>query len=121
MIDRLPAIGIRIDDHTISGLGDSLALRQLRRQPRHLTDDQRILHIGERRDVRARNDDDVRRRLRIDVAEGDALRRLRDELRGNLAADDAAEEAVVRHALARWRRTAPRARCPATRSPPYRS
>ena len=56
----------------------------------------------------ARNDHDVRRRLRIDVAKRDAFRRLRDELRGNLAADDAAEEAVVRHARAPRRDSAAR-------------
>ena len=54
-----------------------------------------FVEIVERRDVRARNDQHVRRRLRIDVVEGDGDVVLEHFLRRDLAGDDAAEEAPV--------------------------
>jgi hypothetical protein len=45
-------------------------------------------------DVRARDDEDVRRGLRVDVAEGDGPLVLVDERGGNLARDDFAKETV---------------------------
>ena len=50
--------------------------------------------IVQRGDVPARDDQDMQRRLRVDVLERHQLIVLMDELAGNLAADDLAEEAV---------------------------
>ena len=53
-----------------------------------------VLEVGERRDMGARHDEHVERRRRTQVVEGDGTVILVDELRGNVAAHDAAEDAV---------------------------
>ncbi len=50
--------------------------------------------VVERGDVASRDDEDVRRRLRVDVVEGDRVGVFEDFLRGDLAVGDAAEQAV---------------------------
>src|SRR6185437_856521 len=45
----------------------------------------------------ARNDQDVGRRLRVDVAKGDAVLVLEDQLRRYLAAYDSTEQTIVSH------------------------
>src|SRR5262245_34934758 len=55
--------------------------------------------MAQRRDVLARNDEDVRWRLRVDVSKGHDLRRLIDELHGDFLLGDFAEQTFVSHRL----------------------
>jgi hypothetical protein len=95
--DRLPSVSVGVHDQPIAGIGDALALRELRGQLRHLANDCRIRHHARGRNVLAWNHEDVHRRLRIDVPERHALIRLGDERRRDLLASNAAEEARVGH------------------------
>ncbi len=47
--------------------------------------------------VERRHDEDVRRSLRIEVAEGDCVLAARDLVRRDLLADDLAEDAIIAH------------------------
>ena len=53
--------------------------------------------MSERRPMLARDYEHVHRRLWIDVAKGEGVFVLGNELRGNLLSHDSAEEAVVSH------------------------
>ena len=54
-----------------------------------------VVEDVERRDVLSRHDEHMRRRLRVDIAEGDGAVVLLDQLRWDLAVDDLAEQAVA--------------------------
>src|SRR6516225_8768986 len=96
----LPRPGVRVRDETIPLRDDALLARDLRREEREAADHRRILRRIERRDVLARDHEDMRRRLRRDIAERDEPCVLGDDRGGDLLARDAAEEAVVRHGRA---------------------
>src|SRR6266511_943447 len=74
--------------------------RELRRDAEQLPRERVVLRgeVVERRDVLARDDEQVHRRLRVDVLESHDVRVLMDELRGDLPLDDLAEQAV-RHVV----------------------
>ena len=93
----MPRVRIRVDDETITAVSNTLALREIGGEPRELSHDARIARILHRRNVLTRNDENVDRRLRIDVPERDAIIRLGDDLRRNLFAHDAAEQAILGH------------------------
>ncbi|MNY53708.1 hypothetical protein D3C86_1894880 [compost metagenome] len=59
--------------------------------------------VRDRGDVLLRDHEDVDRRLGVDVAEGDGVIVLVDDLRRDLAGDDLAEETIghLRHSLLR--------------------
>jgi len=95
--DGLAGVGIGIDHRAITSLRDSLPLRKLRRQGREPAHDGRIGELVERRDVLAWNDKDVNRCLGIDVAKGDAVVGLGDDLGRDLLAYDPAEQTGIRH------------------------
>jgi len=50
--------------------------------------------FAQRREVLARHDEHMHRRLRMEVAEGDVVLALGNEFRAELAARDAAEDAI---------------------------
>jgi len=95
--DRLPRRFAVIDDQPIAIRIHLQVPRDLRRTHHRHPDDVRLVlvEVVERRNVRARNDQHVRRRLRIDVVEGDGDVVFEHFLRRDFAADDAAEEATV--------------------------
>src|SRR5215216_2252873 len=92
--DRLPGIPVRVHDGAIAGLSDPLSMCDVRGNQRQPAYEFRIAGIVERRDMVARNDHDMDGRLGIDVAEGDAVLRLRHDGRGNLLSHDPAKETI---------------------------
>src|SRR5688500_7476330 len=101
----LSSVRVRVDHRAIPAVADTLLLRDFGGKYRHSPHNVRIAELVERRHVLSGDDEHVRRRLRIDVAEGDTVVGLRDDLRRDLVADDATEKAVVSHACSpRWRR-----------------
>ena len=95
--DRLTGAAIGVEHGSIAFLGVSLFLCDRGRRSLHRSH-QRIVMSGEivqRRDVAARNDQNVKRRLRIDIPDGDELVILMDEAAGDLPSDDLAEEAIA--------------------------
>jgi len=86
-----------VDDHAVAVRREFQVARDLRGAQQHVSDDRVVLigHLVERRDVFARNDEDVRRRLRVDVVERDDLVVFVHFFCRDLARRDAAEEAAV--------------------------
>src|SRR5579871_3997238 len=76
--------------------------------------------LRRRRDVLARDDEDVHRRLRVDVAERDDVVVLVHLGRGQVAGGDRAEEAVAHGCSRVARTTSPSTPAPRTRSTPPR-
>lgn len=96
MKDRLSRVGSAVGQHPISRFDDPLLSRNPSRREEEID---RQLPVGrcqivEGRDVAARDDEDVRRRVRVNVSEGNHGVGFGDELRAKLAAHDAAEDAV---------------------------
>src|SRR6476660_1237895 len=96
--DRLSRTGARVHDGAIAG-GDPLRSGNLRGGEHEPAHHRGIRRLVERSDVLLRDHEDVRRRLRIDVAEGDRVLVLADDLRRDLPAHDAAEQAGVGHVV----------------------
>ncbi len=96
--DGLTSIGVRVDHCAIPTVGNTLLLRDFGGEDGHSPDDLWVAKLVERWHVLAGDDQNMRGRLRIDVAEGNAVIGLRDDLRGNLVADDATEETIFSHA-----------------------
>src|SRR5437016_12608453 len=95
--DRLPgglavvgddAVAVALEVEVAGDLGDAMQGH---------ADDGRLALVErvERGDVPPRDDEDVRRRLWVDVVEGDGDVVLEDFRRGDLAGGDAGEEAAV--------------------------
>lgn len=110
---RLPGVGIGVDDRAISARGDALPAGQVSRYQDETAEQRRVGGVVERVDVRPRDDEEVYRRLRIDVTKRDAVVRLGDQRRRNLFPHDTAEEALIGHTspestLDTPRRTRPR-------------
>ena len=90
-----------IDHHAVALVCQLQLARELRRAQQHGADDRgfRVIHRIERSDMFSRNDQDMRRRLRVDVVEGDDFVVFIDFLRGDFARRDPAEKtAIVTHA-----------------------
>jgi len=92
----LARLAIAVEDRSISALAESLVGRQLSGASQHPADQRVIVptEIVGGRDVLSGNDEQVHRRLRIDVAERDEIVVFVHNRRRNLAGDDAAEQAV---------------------------
>ena len=102
----LPGVGVRVDHGAVARFGDPLALRDLGRERARAARRSAASFASLSVATCSRGTiEHMQGRLRIDVAERDALRRLRDELRRDLAAHDAAEQTVVSHRTAPWLRT----------------
>ena len=96
MKDSLPGLGVAIEDRSISAIGDAVLGCQSRGSPHHLSNDAIVTmcQVVHARDVAPGHDQDVHRRLRIDVLEGDeAIVRI-DDIPGNLTSNDSAKEAI---------------------------
>ena len=95
MKDRLSRAGADVEDRAVSLLDVALA-RDLRGGEMAAADDLGVRGLGffQSRKMFLGNDEHVRGRLRTDVFEGEHMLVFVNFLRGNLAADDAAEKAV---------------------------
>jgi hypothetical protein len=90
----VPAI---VDDHAIAGLIKAFLLRKCLRHKEQVSNQLPVIlpdavNIGE---VFFRHDEDMDRRLRIEVLEGNSKLILVDHFRGDLLFDDPAEDAVL--------------------------
>lgn len=95
MIHRLPAVVAGVDDHAVA-LAEALVASDLRCSPEKVAEQGGVMcaSFGEGDDVLARRDEDVHRRLRIDVGEGIALLVFIDRGGRNTSLDDFAEKAT---------------------------
>src|SRR5256714_2033565 len=120
--DGLTRARARVDDGAVARFGVPLLGCYARGHAQEVSEHClfALARFVERGDVRARDDERVRRGLRVDVAEGQRLLVLVNLLRGNLARDDLAKDTVVscRHNISaadlsegeNARRAAPRVR-----------
>src|SRR5215208_6478571 len=99
--DCLPRISIRIHHRSVARIRNTFSLGDLRGEERQATDQLGVAHLVERFNVLARNDDDVGRRLWIDVVEGHAMIGLGDQFRGDFLPNDSAEKTFIGHASPR--------------------
>src|SRR2546423_3182695 len=95
--DGLPRARACVDDGAVARFGVPLFGCYARGHAQEVSEHRlfALARFVERSDVRARDDERVRRGLRVDVAEGQRLLVLVDLRRGNLARGDLAEDTVV--------------------------
>src|SRR4051812_13532254 len=98
VVHRLPSVGAGIDHRAVAP-GDAFGRGDLRGGEHDLSYQRWIAGLVERRDVYTGDDENVRRRLRVDVAEGDGMLVLPYDPGGNLAANNPAEEAGIGHVV----------------------
>jgi len=94
--DGLTGLGAGVEDDPVTGLGHALGRRDLPDCVDHLAE-QRGVRGGERRHVgvmRLGYDQDMRRGLRVDVAEGQDPVRFKHLGGGDFARHDGAEQAI---------------------------
>src|SRR6266545_4880502 len=92
---RLPAVGVRVHHHAITSHRDPFLVRQLAREAQHFPEELRVFGLVERGDVRRRDDQQVRRRLRVQVREGEQPIPPLHDLRRHLPRRDLAEDAAA--------------------------
>src|SRR5689334_15605495 len=95
MIYRLTTVSPGVDHRSIAGLSDSFLSRESSGETHHPAEQIGIDHIVQRRDVFFGDDQNVRRSLGSDVAEGDDFLVVHDRLRRYFAAHDLAENAIL--------------------------
>jgi hypothetical protein len=94
--DRLPGLGVAIEDRAIAAIGKPVVFRDGGRATDHFPDQPivGVPQIVQRRDVPSRDDEDVHRRLWVDVLEGDEMLVLMDDRCRDFPFDDLAEQAI---------------------------
>ena len=97
MPDGLAGAGAVVDDD--SKILQTLLLRDLTRDPVEMTDDFFVMfgHIGESVDMHLRDDQDMSRRLWIDVVKRDTQAIPMDDLGWSVLGGDSTKEAVLGH------------------------
>src|SRR5690606_24534015 len=104
--DRLPPVGTGVGHQPVAPLVEAEVGRDLGREGQQLAEYRLTvgaLGVPGRREVAGRDDEDVGRGLGREVVEGHRVGAAPDDLRGNLARDDLAEDAVNGHeSLAVW-------------------
>src|SRR5712664_4639691 len=93
--DGLASIGVRIHHHPIPFGPDPGFLRDIPRERQQLAEPRRVLRVVQRADVGRGNHQEVRRRLRVHVLEGQHAVTPLDDGRRDLAARDLAEYAAA--------------------------
>lgn len=98
VIDRLAAVRSAVDHGAVAARQFEF-LGELRGDDEQVADEFGIVRfeVGEGDDLPFGNHQQVRGRLRIDVAEGDAAVVLVDDVGGDLAIDDSLEDGFVGH------------------------
>src|SRR5215218_3622491 len=96
MGNRLPGVGSVIGDDPVTALMQPVLGGDARRQCQRVRRDVPIIatDFSQRREMASWDDEHVDRRLRVEVAKGDIVLALGDKLRTELAARDAAEDAI---------------------------
>ena len=96
MRDSLSGVRSVIRDDPVAAVMEPVLGGHTRRQRQRVRRDVPIAatDVAQGRDVLSRHDEDMDRRLRVEVVEGDVVLALGDELRSKLAARDAAEDAI---------------------------
>jgi len=96
MKDGLASIWTGVCQHTIAGFADAFALSNLDGKLEELSSQGPIIRaeLVERPDMAARNNEDVCRRLGMDVAKRYSIVRLGNELRSELSPDNFAKNAI---------------------------
>jgi hypothetical protein len=96
MVDALPSLSSRIRDDAEAPVRDAVALRELSRNFEQSPEKRAILggELSRGRDVTARDEQDVRRCTRRDVAERDEFVVTMNDVGWNVSGCDAAEQAV---------------------------
>jgi hypothetical protein len=96
MEDVLPGIAGRIEDDPVAGLGDALLAGRPASRKEKLPEEALRAFGGliERSEVGLGDDENVDRRLRPEVVEGEDALGLEEDFRRDLPADDAAEDAA---------------------------
>ena len=74
MKDGLPAVSVRVDDRAVTGFGEFVFAGDFRRHQMKIAErfEVFVFRLVERFDMLARNDQNVRRGLRVQVFESDA-------------------------------------------------
>ena len=96
MGDGLSGVGTVIGDDPVAALIEPVLGGDARCQRQRVRSDMPVAatDVAQGREVLSRHDEHVHRRLRMEVAEGDVVLALGDELRAKLAPRDAAEDAI---------------------------
>jgi hypothetical protein len=96
MRDRLSGVRPVICDDPVAAVMEPVLAGDTRCQSQRVRGDVPVAatDVAQGREVLARHDEDVDRRLRVQVVEGDVVLALSDELRTKLAARDATEDAI---------------------------
>ena len=96
MRDGLTGVRSVIGDDPIASIIEPVLAGDARRQRQRVRRDVPVIDadIAQGREVLSRHDEHVDRRLRVQVAKGDVMFALRDELRGKLTVRNAAEDAI---------------------------
>ena len=94
----LPAVAVRVYHNAISCFGETLVPGDLRRGQKKVPERFPVRNLGfiQRFDMPARHDQDMRRRLRAYVVEGNALAVLEHLVRRNTSLNHFAENTVFR-------------------------
>ncbi len=94
--DVLTGVAGRVEDDPVARLGDALFAGRPARREEELPEEvlRAVGNVVERGEVGLGDDQDVDRRLRPDVVEGEDALGLEEDLGRDLPADDAAEDAV---------------------------
>jgi formamidopyrimidine-DNA glycosylase len=106
---RLTGIRAIVGDHPVAAVVQPPLLRHSRSQRQRVGGDVLIFrpNLAQRREMPPRDDENMHRSLRLQIAERDIVLALGDELRPELAPRDAAENAIGRlgigHPLPRWK------------------
>ena len=84
---RLPPVGVAVHDEAKAGISDAVRPRELSRGDEQVTGQLTVFggEVVDGGDVAPGNEERVRRGLRVDVEEGDAVLVFVNLLRGNLA------------------------------------
>lgn len=95
MIDRLPTLAVAVEHQPEAPLRDAFLPGNLVRDQQEMPEQPIVVlsRIQKRREVSARNDQDMDRGLRMDVLEGHGLVILIDDLAGKFSCRDPAKEA----------------------------
>ena len=99
MKNGLPAVAVRVDDDAIAVFGKAFFACYFRAGQKQVTERFPVIFSGfvERIEMLARDDQNVRRRLRANIVEGDAHVVFVNSRRRNLARNNSAKQTIFAH------------------------
>src|SRR6185503_2521587 len=101
-------VGARVDDHAETGVGNPLLPGQARGDLKNLADNRVVvgLDVEHARDMLARNDENVHRRLWLDIPEGNDAIVLVEDTRVDLSFHQGAKQTAIHARLLKFSRVA---------------